>query len=293
MGSDDRLDTESLFGSESDSLQLWVNRTRSGGLFMPRRHRHNTVELNYIREGWVGYLLPGRFLRVPPRRFTVFWGATPHQIVEMARNTWLYSLHVPLAWFLDWNLPEDFTARVLRGAFAMEPDHRRAPFDGALFTQWASDLDLPGRPNDGLLLLELRARLHRLALSLDREVLWAHAGAHGAMPADLTKVETMARFVAENYTEDLSAEEVAEHVGLHPKYASQLFHGKCGITLKQYITMNRVHHAQLLLLTTDLNVLDVAMRAGFGSASRFYASFHSLCGQSPRDYRSAMRRRVP
>ena len=43
-------------------------------------------------------------------------------------------------------------------------------------------------------------------------------------------------------------------------------------------------HARRLLVTTDAKVLDIAMRAGFGSVSQFYNVFSQVTGQTPRQY---------
>jgi transcriptional regulator GlxA family with amidase domain len=52
-----------------------------------------------------------------------------------------------------------------------------------------------------------------------------------------------------------------------------------------YLTQYRVAHAQRLLVTTDLPVLEIALACGFNSLSRFYAAFKKICGRSPRTYR--------
>jgi transcriptional regulator GlxA family with amidase domain len=57
----------------------------------------------------------------------------------------------------------------------------------------------------------------------------------------------------------------------------------------EYVTQYRLSHAQRLLATTDLKILDVALASGFGSASRFYQVFMAMCGLTPRDYRASLK----
>ena len=83
----------------------------------------------------------------------------------------------------------------------------------------------------------------------------------------------------------LNVQEIAGSVGLHPNYAMTLFHHKTGLTIMDYVTRQRVSHAQLLLATTDAKIVDVAFHAGFGSVSRFYSAFKSSCGMKPSEYR--------
>lgn len=51
----------------------------------------------------------------------------------------------------------------------------------------------------------------------------------------------------------------------------------------------RVSHAQRLLTTTDMKVVDIALDSGFPSPARFYAAFKRNAGQSPAKYRRRFR----
>ena len=62
------------------------------------------------------------------------------------------------------------------------------------------------------------------------------------------------------------------------------------MSIIDYITQYRVSHAQFLLITTDTNVSEIALKAGFGSISRFYTAFKKVCGQSPVAYRAMLRK---
>ena len=50
---------------------------------------------------------------------------------------------------------------------------------------------------------------------------------------------------------------------------------------------SRVSHAQRLLATTDMKIVDVAFDSGFTSISRFNDAFRRACGCSPREYRQS------
>lgn len=87
-------------------------------------------------------------------------------------------------------------------------------------------------------------------------------------------------------TEDtLNMERIASSVGLNPSYASTLYNRKMGQTPIQFLTDHRLQYTKFLLATTDRTVLDIAHESGFGSSSRFYATFKKAFGKSPAQLR--------
>jgi AraC-like DNA-binding protein len=103
----------------------------------------------------------------------------------------------------------------------------------------------------------------------------------------LNKVEQMACFIAQNYTEKLTVDQIGAAVKLHPNYAMSLFQKTFGTTLISYLTQHRISHAQRLLATTAQTVTEIAFESGFLSISRFNDAFRRACGCSPREYRKS------
>lgn len=134
-----------------------------------------------------------------------------------------------------------------------------------------------------IVLLEAQTRIRRLALAATPAQ--ASTGTRGLV-ADGGKAARMARFVAESYRRPLRVADIAAAVGLHPTYAMAVFRRAYGISLGEYLVQYRLTHAQRLLATTDMPILDLALDAGFGAASRFYAAFKRVHAQSPRAYRA-------
>ena len=72
-------------------------------------------------------------------------------------------------------------------------------------------------------------------------------------------------------------------------YLIRLFKGELGMSPLQYINMKKVERAQLLLLTEDMAVKEVAWRLGFNDHSYFIRLFKKLSGTTPQEYRLQMR----
>lgn len=256
---------------------------------MRRPDRHNEVEINFLQSGWLTYLLGGRKVRVEANRLSAFWAAIPHQIIDFGSETEYFVATLPLPWFLQCRLPEHLVQPLLQGQMVSDSAEDQAESDPQLFGRWERDL---GRENAELkkaVLLEMEARLLRLGLSLPSTrgsaPLSARKRPVGLSEGGLNKVEQMACLIAQRYTDRLTVDEIGRSVKLHPNYAMSLFQKTFGTTLIEYLTQHRVSHAQRLLATSDMKIVDVAFSSGFTSISRFNDAFRRACGCSPRQYR--------
>ena len=92
---------------------------------MSRSDRHNEIELNLLEGGRLVYLMGGQKVVVPAGRLAVFWAGIPHQILEFECLTEYFVLTIPLAWFLQWRLPDRLTQPILHGRMIVEPDKGR------------------------------------------------------------------------------------------------------------------------------------------------------------------------
>lgn len=255
---------------------------------MPRPDRHDEVEVNFLNRGTLTYLIGGERITVQPRRVTAFWAAVPHQIVAFEDVNFYYVVTVPFGWVLQWGLPEHMLSALTQGQIVSDNSGSRAIIDSQMFEQWYADVEKDSDSNREVVVLELRARLLRLARSIQK------LNASPALLADtsrerkqtnLEKAEAMACFVARNYTSRIQVKDIAACVGLHPDYAATLFRKTFGTTLNVLITRHRIAHAQRRLVTTDERIVNVANDAGFDSLSRFNRAFKQLAGMTPRQYR--------
>jgi AraC-like DNA-binding protein len=250
---------------------------------MRRPDHHNEIQLNMLCRGRVTYLIGSRKVQVPVGQLTAFWAAMPHQIVDYDPDTEYYVATLPLAWFLQCQLPDTIVQPLMQGEPLSEPRTGRAEFDASLFRQWEADLAQDSREIREIVIQEMTSRLRRLALAL--------ASGRGRRPSSrlqtsgLNTVERIVCHIAQNYTQPITVTDIGRAVGLHPNSAMRLFKRVFGTTLVNHLTHHRVFHAKRLLATTDQKIVDVAFASGFSSISRFNEAFRQTCGCSPREYR--------
>lgn len=245
-------------------------------------HSHSELEINYLRYGVLRYLHGGRTIRIEAGSWVLFWAGIPHRTIETSPDLCGIWITFPLNWLLTWDPAGGMKERLLSGEMLLvngESDGR----DAQLFESWRQDFE-SGAPNRyGQVRLELEARIRRLGLSLPL----APQKPQSAARRDGARfsAERTAAFLTCHYQEPLTVDRIAEALRLHPKYLLQSFKNATGLTLWNYLTRLRLAHAQRLLLTTDLTVLEIALESGFGSSSSFYRRFQQLNKESPQVFR--------
>jgi AraC-like DNA-binding protein len=256
---------------------------------MRRPDRHDEIELNLLLRGSLTYLLGGTRITLQQGRLGAFWAALPHQIIGSEKSPHYYVITLPLAWFLQCQLPPKLVDRLLGGQFLSDTTSSRFELDWSLCRLWEQDLGgKKGQPAPATM-LELHARLLRWASALPETPAARPHGAAIVGEAGATKAEQMASYIARHYQESLLIENVAREVHLHPNYAMTLFKRTFRTTLNDYLTQYRIAQAQRLLATSDEKVVDVAFESGFRTSSRFYDAFARACGCSPCQYRKRHR----
>lgn len=258
---------------------------------MHRPDKHNEIEINYFEEGRLTYLFWGERFTVEGGKPAIFWAATPHQIVEYEDLKSYLVITLPLPWVLNWNLPDPFITQVLKGRLIQEEQEPNGYPDTQIFNQWHKDINHNQKHCHEYVLLEIKARLLRLAANLiissKDSTPPANTRSKPVGTQSISKIETMAKYIAQNYTKQICAADIAAKVNLHPDYAADLFRKTFGVTLNNVVIQYRVQHAQRMLVTTNSKILEIAYSSGFNSLSRFNASFKKLCGCTPREYRIA------
>lgn len=253
---------------------------------MRQPDHHNEIQINLLKRGRVTYVLGGNTVHVKPGRLTAFWAAIPHQITDYEDETEYFVATLPLAWFLQCQLPDVLVRPLMRGEVVEDPSSDRAGFDTALFQQWEDDMRKDSPVIREIVTVEMKTRMQRLAVAWEsvKTVAKRRPGAKVQLNG-LNKVERMVCYIAQNYMEPITAADIGRVAGLHPNSAMRLFKKTFSTTLIDHLTHHRVFHAKRLLATTDQKIVDIAFSSGFNSISRFNEAFRRASGCTPRAYR--------
>ena len=89
------------------------------------------------------------------------------------------------------------------------------------------------------------------------------------------------QYIEEHITENLSVDEIAKAVSVSPFYFQKGFAMLCGFTVAEYIRNRRLALAASELISTDVKVIDLALKYGYDSPDSFTKAFTRFHGVTP------------
>ena len=93
------------------------------------------------------------------------------------------------------------------------------------------------------------------------------------------------QYVHKHYAENITLEEVCDHVGFSVAYFSALFKKETGEGFAKYLMRVRMDGAKTLLRETGLSVTEICERVGYNDRKHFTQTFHKIAGVNPAEYR--------
>lgn len=96
------------------------------------------------------------------------------------------------------------------------------------------------------------------------------------------------KYIDANYSDnELSLEQVSNHVGLSKSYFCSLFHKVEGTTFKLYLMELRMRYARRLLASTDKKIYEISCEVGYSDTAYFNRVFKRINGMTPLQFRNS------
>ncbi|MFS0726788.1 response regulator [Paenibacillus sp. 1P07SE] len=106
---------------------------------------------------------------------------------------------------------------------------------------------------------------------------------HLQMSGEISKAVA---FIKKNYDQNISLQQVADHVNLSFGYLSNLFKKELQITFIEYLNCYRIERAKELLIRTNLKSYDIAVKVGFSPEYTYFSKvFKKMTGMNPNEFR--------
>ncbi|WP_100406425.1 AraC family transcriptional regulator [Bacillus solitudinis] len=126
-----------------------------------------------------------------------------------------------------------------------------------------------------LLLAELLIRIARLVDEKEKMI---------QQPSDLYVKKTI-DYIHQNYDCEIQVKDIAAAVNLHSGYLHRIFKANVGQTIMEYLTELRMSRAKMLLMNTDIPIIEISDYVGINSRQYFSTVFKKYTGKTPNDFR--------
>ena len=137
--------------------------------------------------------------------------------------------------------------------------------------------------NDAITSLEFQSAI----LQLITTVLGQASNPSSADRSLHDSVDKAKQFIAENFSEDISLEDVAAASHISPFHFSRVFKYNTNFSPHQFLLDVRLFNARKMLLNTTLNVSDVGYSSGFSNPDYFLTVFKKKHGVTPSEFRKS------
>lgn len=101
----------------------------------------------------------------------------------------------------------------------------------------------------------------------------------------LTIVEIAENYIEMHFLEDISMEEMAGKLHVHPSHLMRAFKKEKGITISHYRNMRRIKEAKELILFSNLSMTEIAIMVGFSNPQYFSRFFKEVEGITPVEFK--------
>ena len=93
-------------------------------------------------------------------------------------------------------------------------------------------------------------------------------------------------YIKNNYTKDLSIEEIASYAGIHKAYLQRLYKAYMGMSILQSLNNYRISKCKNYLIETNLTIEEICPHTGFNNRQQLIYEFKKHTGTTPSEYKN-------
>ncbi len=235
---------------------------------------YNKFYLIYAGEGWLR--IGGRDYYPRPGQLFLMPGGVKQSYGAVSENTFLKHWCHFTASVGDMNLFD-----LIRTPYFIDVENKDLPRLKELFANLLENYSGGGMAS----VLKAKASIYSI-IACFLEGCGAEPVSSPDSPA-AEKLDTVLKYIENHLSGDITVEELARTVYLHPNYFIRFFKKHLGCAPMHYIKSLRLEKARTLLAGSAMPVKEVALATGFRDLFHFSKSIKSYTGFSPSELRRA------
>lgn len=99
-------------------------------------------------------------------------------------------------------------------------------------------------------------------------------------------IEQAKEYILNNYSRDISLDDVSRQVNISPYYFSKIFKEETAEGFVEYLTRIRIEKAKELLTTTECSMKEICSMVGYADPNYFSRTFKKNVGVTPTEYKA-------
>lgn len=112
------------------------------------------------------------------------------------------------------------------------------------------------------------------------------------VPLQLWRLQRVVVYIEAHLADHVTLMELSKAAGFSPMHFAGQFRTATGMRPHDYVLRRKVEEAQVLLLTSDIPIVDVALSFGFLSQAHFTTVFKRFVGTPPLRWQHVRRRQI-
>lgn len=246
-------------------------------------HWHEEIELLYQLNGDATIQIEGKKYQIPKKHLTVLESREVHSTYTYSDTSMFICAHISRK-YMEKYLPDIELYQI--HCIPDEITDEQFP-EYLAVCQRMEDLTRLYIEDAPAFLMEAEGIIMQVLAHLFRY--FSVRKAANASPVDrlsLDRIRSVISYVEEHFQEQISLQEISDHLGLGREYFCRFFKKNMGMSFLRYVNEVRVSHIYQDLLRTDAPVAELAEQNGFHNQKLFNRTFKEIYGCTP----SAVRR---
>lgn len=264
---------ELIVPEEGFPFKLFLFEGKDGNYYRDR-HWHRSVEIFAVCEGELSFHIDDRLWLLQPGEFMIVNSNEIHAVDSPLPNRTVV-LQIPVKLFEDYFTGEQFIW------FTHEPGTRDERFMELVKELYRIYEEKPCGYD-----MKMRSIFYNIMYYLVKNYRLTETDQESVRRnRSMTRLSSITAYMKENYTGDLSLEEVAKVFGYSPAYLSRMFRKYAGVSFKEHVQSIRLGYAVKDLESGRYSITETAMRNGFSGSKAFARAFRKKYGMLPSEYK--------
>jgi len=265
-------------------LHISLNRIPDGF----RAHRHDFLEFSYVVDGEGSEAINDEKHIMKTGTFTFVQPYQVHELfTEPGSTLKLYNCMFSMDLLVE---PRQDTSLISLLEFnGLPPSIQLTGTANDQMLQLILDMYKEYQGNEPCRFAMLQVRLREILITFER-----HRRAALSVPAAIPTAATIRKtsiwpiihYIHQNYQEDLTLTDLAVRFAMSPSRISEVIKQTTGQTFVHFLHDLRIRHACSLLVSTEMNIAEIALEVGYGSYKTFSRVFRESRGLIPKEYRN-------